>query len=88
MKTELKKISVQIDINESLGTCIIPGNQKPIVQNPIFETYEDHRMAMALSMVAVTNSPIKIEEPEVVHKSFPGFWASLANCGFETSVSK
>jgi 5-enolpyruvylshikimate-3-phosphate synthase len=45
-------------------------------------------MAMALSLVAVTNSPIRIEEPEVVGKSFPGFWVSLANCGFETSVSE
>jgi 3-phosphoshikimate 1-carboxyvinyltransferase len=88
MKTELKKISVHIDINESLGTCTIPGDQKPIVQNPIFEIYEDHRMAMALSMVGVKNSPIKIKKPEVVRKSFPGFWASIATCGFECSQNE
>lgn len=88
MKTELEKISVHIDINESLGTCRIPGNQKPQIHNPIFETYEDHRMAMALSMVAIKNSPVRIKEPGVVRKSFPGFWTSLENCGFECSLSE
>jgi 3-phosphoshikimate 1-carboxyvinyltransferase len=88
MKSELLKISIHIETDEIKGTCRIAGNQKPVVQNTFFETYEDHRMAMALSLVAVANSPIRIEEPEVVRKSFPGFWASLANCGFETSVSE
>lgn len=82
MKTELAKIFVYIDVRESEGTCRIPGNQIPNIQNPIFETYEDHRMAMALSMIGATNSEVSIREPDVVKKSFPRFWAAMENIGF------
>lgn len=40
------------------------------------KTYEDHRMAMAFAPVALT-MPITIEHPEVVSKSYPGFWEDL-----------
>ena len=36
-------------------------------------TYEDHRMAMAFTPAALI-TPIIIEEPEVVSKSYPDFW--------------
>jgi 3-phosphoshikimate 1-carboxyvinyltransferase len=36
-------------------------------------TYDDHRMAMAFAPAAVL-TPILIEHPEVVSKSYPGFW--------------
>ncbi|HOY95480.1 MAG TPA: 3-phosphoshikimate 1-carboxyvinyltransferase [Catalimonadaceae bacterium] len=88
MKTELAKISVFIEINESKGICLIPGNQNPQIQNPIFETYEDHRMAMALSMIGATNSNVSIREPGVVRKSFPGFWAAMEKCGFICTLSE
>lgn len=37
------------------------------------KTYEDHRMAMAFAPVAL-KTPIIIEEPQVVSKSYPDFW--------------
>lgn len=36
-------------------------------------TYEDHRMAMAFAPAALV-TPISIEHPGVVSKSYPGFW--------------
>jgi len=36
-------------------------------------TYDDHRMAMAFAPVALVR-PVTIENPEVVSKSYPGFW--------------
>jgi 3-phosphoshikimate 1-carboxyvinyltransferase len=39
-------------------------------------TYEDHRMAMAFAPAALLR-PIVIEEPQVVSKSYPGFWADV-----------
>jgi 3-phosphoshikimate 1-carboxyvinyltransferase len=39
-------------------------------------TYEDHRMAMAFAPAALF-SPITIEHPEVVSKSYPGFWEDI-----------
>ena len=47
-----------------------------------FETYEDHRMAMAFAPLALTFPEIKIKEPQVVDKSYPEFWKHLANVGF------
>jgi len=37
------------------------------------KTYEDHRMAMAFAPAALI-TPIEIEEPQVVSKSYPKFW--------------
>ncbi len=47
---------------------------------PSFETYEDHRMAMAFAMLA-TKGEVVINNPEVVKKSFPHFWTALEDIG-------
>lgn len=39
-------------------------------------TYDDHRMAMAFAPVAL-HTPITIEHPSVVSKSYPRFWDDL-----------
>lgn len=48
---------------------------------PTFMTYHDHRMAMALAPLALMH-PIRIENPEVVGKSYPDFYADLAKFDF------
>ena len=40
-------------------------------------TYEDHRMAMAFAPTAMV-TPITIEHPEVVSKSYPNFWEDFS----------
>lgn len=42
-----------------------------------FETYSDHRMAMALAPLALKLKALTIENPEVVVKSYPTFWNEL-----------
>ncbi|MEN9612574.1 MAG: hypothetical protein RLZZ628_3388 [Bacteroidota bacterium] len=54
---------------------------------PIFETYEDHRMAMAFAPLGLLH-PIQIAEPEVVVKSYPRFWEDLKTLGFEIKLVK
>ena len=49
---------------------------------PRFETYKDHRMAMAFAPLAL-HGPIEIAKPEVVSKSYPSFWEDLKSLGFE-----
>ena len=39
-------------------------------------TYEDHRMAMAFAPAALV-TPVSIEEPQVVSKSYPSFWNDI-----------
>jgi 3-phosphoshikimate 1-carboxyvinyltransferase len=42
------------------------------------ETYDDHRMAMAFALLTLVEPGIEIDRPEVVAKTFPGFWDALA----------
>ncbi len=57
------------------------NGQLDLAQIPTFESYEDHRMAMAFAMLA-TRGTIKIENPNVVKKSFPKYWEVLMDLGF------
>ena len=40
-------------------------------------TYDDHRLAMAFALVGLRVPGIEIEDPDVVAKSWPGFWDVL-----------
>lgn len=48
---------------------------------PTFDTYHDHRMAMALAPLALQH-PINIEAPMVVEKSYPDFYRDFEKLGF------
>ena len=49
----------------------------------VFDTYDDHRMAMSLAPVCLrTGGEIQINNPEVVSKSYPSFWDDLGKVGF------
>ncbi len=82
MRDELAKVGVTVtplDLDNDQGMQI-KGQAR--VNNPIFETYEDHRMAMALAPLAQLGY-LRIKEPEVVKKSYPEFWKDLGLLGFE-----
>jgi 3-phosphoshikimate 1-carboxyvinyltransferase len=91
LQTELKKIGAELT-EPSTGNWKLPacrhgretGNWKPETQiHPItIHTYHDHRMAMGLAPLA-TLMDLKIESPEVVNKSYPGFWDDMRSVGFE-----
>ena len=49
---------------------------------PVIATYEDHRMAMAFAPVALKLKEIRIEDPQVVSKSYPSYWENLKQAGF------
>ena len=51
---------------------------------PTFDTYKDHRMAMAFAPLGLL-FPIKMNNPEVVSKSYANFWRDLESLGFEIS---
>ena len=61
------------------STVIQKGIQS--VEGVSFETYEDHRMAMAFAPLALL-SPVVIHDPQVVQKSYPSFWEDLEKAGF------
>jgi 3-phosphoshikimate 1-carboxyvinyltransferase len=47
------------------------------------DTYHDHRMALAFAPVALVNGSIKINDPKVITKSYPGFWDDLKKVGIK-----
>ena len=50
---------------------------------PTIATYDDHRMAMAFAPAALCYDGLTIEHPEVVTKSYPGFWEELGKLRIE-----
>ena len=80
LQRELRKLGfiIQIINNEELlwdGSVCEPS-MEPI------DTYEDHRMAMAIAPLAVKFPGLRINNPEVVTKSYPDFWKDLRKASF------
>ena len=46
-------------------------------ETPVIETYEDHRMAMAFAPAIIRHPNLLIADPQVVTKSYPGYWEDL-----------
>lgn len=57
------------------------GRRCPAADNDPVLTYGDHRMAMAFAPLACRAPWITIAQPEVVAKSFPGFWQEMEKTG-------
>ena len=47
------------------------------------DTYEDHRMALAFAPAALRIKGLRINNPQVVTKSYPRFWEDLQQAGFQ-----
>jgi len=43
----------------------------------LLETYDDHRMAMALALAACGGRPVRIDDPGCTGKTFPSYWDVL-----------
>ena len=53
------------------------GERTEPTSTPAIATYDDHRMAMAFAPAVLCHEGLTIENPEVVSKSYPGFWEDL-----------
>ncbi|VAW13070.1 3-phosphoshikimate 1-carboxyvinyltransferase [hydrothermal vent metagenome] len=57
-------------------------NESGIQKNPVIDTYNDHRMAMAFAPMALAGYSLQIAEPLVVTKSYTKYWYDLQQVGF------
>lgn len=80
MKTELKKMGVVVRDHNDVELIWEGGRCEPTWEP--FDTYGDHRMAMSLAPLAMVRDEIKINNPQVVSKSYPRFWDDLRQAGF------
>jgi 3-phosphoshikimate 1-carboxyvinyltransferase len=53
---------------------ISPG---PIKAGVAIDTYDDHRMAMSFSLVALGGVPVTINDPGCVAKTFPDYFKAF-----------
>jgi 3-phosphoshikimate 1-carboxyvinyltransferase len=65
----LRRLEIEVDEGPDF-LRVHPGTPRPDVRLP---TYEDHRIAMAFSVIG-TRVPVVLEEPTVVGKTFPEFF--------------
>ncbi len=85
LQQELAKIDAQLQENGKIWK-LIPAEEFKVPEQPItVHTYEDHRMAMAFAPL-VAKMDVIIEDPDVVNKSYPGFWNDLKLAGIHTSI--
>ncbi len=81
LKTELSKMGIVCDT--TADSITIQGGQP---HGARIQTYKDHRMALAFSIAGAMVEGIQIEEPSVVHKSFPDFWETIEMLGVKTNL--
>lgn len=84
LQNELKKIGVSFE--EKDGKWVVTPGTTGIKNGIEFNTYLDHRMAMAFAPLA-TQADIVIEDPAVTRKSYPKFWDDVALTGVTTKNS-
>ena len=81
LKTEMRKLGYVIrDVN---GCELIWDGERcePSYEAGI-DTYEDHRMALAFAPAAFRTGGLRINNPQVVTKSYPRFWDDLRKAQF------
>lgn len=79
--TELRKLGYVVHAEQD-SILWWDGERCPADEQPGIDTYEDHRMAMAFAPACLVRPDIRINEPQVVSKSYPRYWDDLQAAGF------
>ena len=82
LKTEMRKLGYVLD-DSIEGELRWDGTRCEPDESPAIDPYEDHRMAMAFAPACIKFPGLRINNPEVVSKSYPNFWDDLRKAGFE-----
>lgn len=71
MATELRKVGAEVEEGHDYLKITPPVQLK----HASIATYNDHRMAMCFSLVALSDTAVTIEDPDCTAKTFPGYFA-------------
>ncbi|MFN8208436.1 MAG: 3-phosphoshikimate 1-carboxyvinyltransferase [Bacteroidales bacterium] len=81
LQKELAKFGARIEYSAD-GTLAWNGKfRADRTESPLILTYQDHRMAMSFAPAVMKCGQIRIDDPGVVAKSYPGFWDELKKLG-------
>lgn len=73
MATELRKVGAEVEEGEDY----IKIKPPQIFKLATIDTYEDHRMAMCFSLVALSEKGVVIKDPNCTAKTFPDYFNQL-----------
>jgi len=73
MATELRKLGAEVEE----GADFLKIMPRPLRPGTTIDTYDDHRMAMSFSLVALGGVPVRINDPQCVAKTFPDYFAAF-----------
>jgi 3-phosphoshikimate 1-carboxyvinyltransferase len=73
MATELHKLGATVEAGDDHLTVHPPGMLLPAT----IDTYDDHRIAMCFALAALGGVAVRINDPNCVRKTFPGYFAAL-----------
>ena len=73
MATELRKLGAEVEEGADTIRVTPVGKLKPAA----IDTYDDHRMAMCFSLAAF-GTPVRINDPKCVAKTFPDYFERFA----------
>lgn len=74
MATELRKVGAEVEEGHDYIRITPPATLK----HADIGTYNDHRMAMCFSLVALSDTPVTILDPGCTAKTFPDYFVQLA----------
>jgi len=86
LEKELDKLGFVLKDEAEGSVMSWDGERSPFVEGAVVETYEDHRMAMAFAPAALKFGSICIDHPQVVNKSYVGYWNDLQQAGFKMEM--
>jgi 3-phosphoshikimate 1-carboxyvinyltransferase len=75
MATELRKVGATVEEGADFIRITPP---QALIPNAVIDTYDDHRMAMCLSLVTLGGVPVRINDPACVNKTFPQYFKIFA----------
>lgn len=73
--SELRRLGVRVDEHED--SFIVYPCAKIVPTEPV-HTYDDHRMAMAFSLIGLRVPDVQIADPTCVNKTFPDYFSRLS----------
>lgn len=76
----LKSLGFNCEI-QNKQALVIGGHESGAINNHII-TYNDHRIAMAMSLLSLTCGSLIVDDMTVINKSYPQFWSHLKSAGF------
>ncbi|MBZ0067943.1 MAG: 3-phosphoshikimate 1-carboxyvinyltransferase [Thiobacillus sp.] len=77
MATELRKVGATVEEGADY-IRITPPHASRLTPHAVIDTYDDHRMAMCLSLVTLGGVPVRINDPACVNKTFPTYFSIFA----------